>query len=241
MPGTIVAQSAGAGALAGTAQSLGQVLGRHLSEQLLLVARAQNVNLLDGDGVEPALDGVPYTAEAPGGVDQVHLTQTLGVVVLRHGRCLLDVRVHLGNLGDTDALEVHDGAASLEELAGLARAGGQTRVGEALVLNGEVGQHALGRGDLVHRGQVDATHLLNIDRTTILEGVSAILRDAYRQRAHRRLRLIGIWLGYLVCLVVVLRVELEERLLLGVVPDGDGLVKLGVGAPLLAVDEPAPN
>lgn len=39
--------------------------------------------------------------------------------------------------------------------------------------------------------------------------------------------------------VVVLRVELEYLLLLGVVPGGQQLVKLGVFPPLLGIDEPA--
>lgn len=45
---------------------------------------------------------------------------------------------------------------------------------------------------------------------------------------------------YLICLVVVLRVILEELLLFGVLPNRNGLIKLGVGAPFLAVNKPAP-
>lgn len=43
---------------------------------------------------------------------------------------------------------------------------------------------------------------------------------------------------YLVCLVVVLGVVLEEGLLLGVVPDRHRLVELGLFPPVFAVDEP---
>lgn len=43
---------------------------------------------------------------------------------------------------------------------------------------------------------------------------------------------------YLVGLVVVLGVVLEDLLLLGVVPVGDDVVEVGLLPPLLALDEP---
>jgi len=126
------------------------------------------VDLLHGDRVEPALDDGPNGAETPGGVDEVEAAKALGVVVLRHGAGLLDVAEHLGRLHQANALEVHDSAAGLEEKAGLAAAGGQAGVRQALVLDGKVREHALGGGDLVHGVKIDATELLDIDGATIL-------------------------------------------------------------------------
>lgn len=178
-PGAHIAHVAAAGALAATAELLGEVLGRHLREELLGVAAAEDVDLGDGDGVEPGLDDVPDGAEAPGRVDEVELAETLGVVVLREGRRLLDVAEDLGGLGETDALEVHNGAARLEEDAGLARAGGQARVGQTLVLDGQVGKHALGCCDLVHGSQVDLAKLLDVDGAAILVGRNVMLASLF--------------------------------------------------------------
>lgn len=69
-------------ALAGAAKGLGEVLGGNLLEEFRLVATTEDVDLLDGDGVEPALDDAPDGGEAPGGVDDVQLAEALRVVVL---------------------------------------------------------------------------------------------------------------------------------------------------------------
>lgn len=169
-PRTHVAHVAATGALAGTAKLLGEVLSGHLPEELLAVTAAEDVDLGNGDGVEPSLDDVPDGAEAPGRVDEVELAEALGVVVLREGGGLLDVAEDLGGLGEADALQVHDGAARLEEDAGLAGAGGQAGVGETLVLDSKVGKHALGCCDLVHGIQIDLAKLLDVDRAAILVG-----------------------------------------------------------------------
>lgn len=168
LPGTGIRVLAATLALADTTKLRGQVLGVDLLQQLALVATAKDVNLLDGDGVEPALDDTPDGGESPGGVDHVQLTQTFRVVVLGDGGGLTDVGVDGGDLGDGDTLEIHDGAAGLKEAAGLAGTGGQTGVGDQFVLDGKVLQHALGGGDLVHGSQVDATKGLDVDGATIL-------------------------------------------------------------------------
>lgn len=168
LPWTGVGQLTAAGALAGTTELLGQVLLRDLSEQLLLVTAAENVDLCDGDGVEELLDHAEDRGEAPGGVDQVQLAHALGVVVLRDGRSLLHVSVNAANVAETDALKIHDGARGFEEVARLARAGGQTRVGNLLVLDNQVLQHAVLGGDLVHGGEVDLAELLDVKGAAVL-------------------------------------------------------------------------
>lgn len=171
-PRASIAVLAATRALAGTAELLGEVLGRDLLEDLRLVTAAKDVDLLHGDGVEPALDNTPDGGEAPGGVDKVHLAETLGVVVLGDDGGLADVGVDLGNTGDGDALEVDDRAAGLEEVTGFAGAGGETGVGDALVLDGEVVEHTLAGGDLVHGSQVDTAEGLDVDWAAILIWVS---------------------------------------------------------------------
>lgn len=171
-PRASVAVLAATRALASTAKLLGKAFRGNLLQQVALVATAKDVDLLDSNGVQPALDDAPNGGEAPGSVDQVQLTQALRVVVLRNGRSLTDVRVDRGDLGQGDALEIHDGAAGLEQASGLARAGGQARVGKAFVLDGKVRKHALAGGDLVHGVQVNATKGLDVDGTAVLNSVS---------------------------------------------------------------------
>lgn len=168
LPGAEVGELTATGALARAAEFNGQVLSGDLGQKLLLVSAAENVDLADGDGVKEALDGTEDGAEAPRRVDQVKLAQAFGVVVLRDVGGLLDVPVDGWHTGDAHTLQVHNGAAGLEELAGLARASGQTWVSQLLVLRHQVLQHAVGSGDLVHLVQVDLAQLLDVDRAAIL-------------------------------------------------------------------------
>ena len=96
-------------------------------------------------------------------------------------------------------------------MARLAGAGRETRVGHLLVLDDEVGQHALVSGDLAHGVEVDLAELLDVQRPAILVG-----------------------------LVVVLRVVGEDLGLLLVVEVGDQVVEAAAEgrAPLLRVNEP---
>jgi len=169
LPWTSVGELAAALALARTTKVLWQVLSRYLREQLLLVRAAEDVDLGDGDGVKELLDDAEDAAEAPWCVDEVQLAETLWVVVLRNTGRLSDIAVDGRDVGQTDALKVHDCAASLEEVARFARAGGQTWVRDLLVLNDEVLEHALFRGDLVHGVQINLAKLLDVERTSILE------------------------------------------------------------------------
>jgi hypothetical protein len=169
LPWASVAQRTATRAVTGTTEFLRQVLGGNLCEQLCLVSRAQDVNLGAGDRVEELLDHAEDTRETPRRVDDVHLTETLGVVVLRDGRNSLQVAVDRCRLGNTDALQIEDGARGLEEVASLARASGQTRIGHLLVLADEVLNHALLAGDLANGGKVDVAKLLNVQRATVLE------------------------------------------------------------------------
>ena len=168
LPWASIAQRAASRAVARATESLGQVLGRDLCEQLCLVSGAQDVDLGAGNGVEELLDNAEDTGEAPGRVDDVHLSETLGVVVLGDGGDSLQVAIDGCCLGDTDALQVQDGAGCLEEVAGLARAGGQTGVGHLLVLADEVLYHALLAGNLAEGSEVDLAELLNVYGAAIL-------------------------------------------------------------------------
>lgn len=169
------------------------------------------MDLGDGDGVEEFLDDVEDAGETPWRVDDVQLAQPLGVVVLADSRGLLKVSVGTAHEAKADTLQVHDRAGGLEQVAGLARAGGQTGVGHLLVLDDKVGKHALIGGDLAHGFEVDLAELLDVE-----------------------------WSAVLVGLVVVLRVVLENLLLLRVIPVGNEVVQATIEgrAPLLGVNEP---
>jgi hypothetical protein len=168
-PWTRIAQRATTGAVARSAKLLRQVLSWDLSKELLLVSAAKNMDFGAGNGVKELLDHAEDTREAPGGVDDVHLTESLRVVVLTDGRDSLQIAVDGGGLGNTDALEVHDCARSLEQVARLAGACGQTRVGHLLVLADEVLDHTLLAGDLLEGGEVDLAELLDVEGAAILQ------------------------------------------------------------------------
>ena len=141
------------------------------------------MDLLDGDGVEEALDDAENAAETPGGVDQVQLTQSLGVVVLRDGRSLTNVSVHGRDVGDPDALQVHDCAAGFHQTVGLARTGGQAGVRQLLVFTDQVLQHSLTGGDLVHGVEVDLAQFFDVDGSAILSQIS-MARSVKRERKN---------------------------------------------------------
>ncbi len=145
-----------------------KVLRRHLAQQISLIATSQNVNFLHRHRIEEALDHTEHRREAPRRVDQVQLAQTLGVVVLRDGRGLLDVAVDGTDFADAHALEVHDRAAGFEQGAGFARAAGEAGVGDFFVFHDQVLQHAFGRRDFVHGGQIDLAELFDVDGSSVL-------------------------------------------------------------------------
>ena len=190
---------------------LRQVLLRDLRIKLLVVAATKNVDLGHSDWVQELLDDAENARETPRRIDDVQATETLRVVVLTDARRLLQVPVDTGRLHEPHALQVHDCATSLEQVSGLARAGGQTRIGHLLVLDHEVLQHAVVAGDLAHGFEVDVAERFDVKRSSVLVG-----------------------------LVVVLRVVLEDLRLLFVVEVGDEGVESATEGrpPLLAIDEP---
>jgi hypothetical protein len=237
-PGARIAQLAALLTLARPTERLGKVLRGDLCQQLGLVSAAQDVDLGAGDGVEELLDDAEDAGEAPGRVDDVHLTQTLRVVVLAdlgHGA---KVAVDGAGLADADALQVHDCARGLEEVAGFAGAGGEAGVGHLFVFADEVLNHAFLRGDLSEGGEVDIAELLDVEWAAILLVSEVLFRGQACERLYWVLREAE---TYLVGLVVVLGVELEHLGPLLVVEGADQLLDADASVlapPLLAVDEP---
>ena len=111
LPRSLIAQRTSALAVAAAAEDFREVLLGHLAEEFLFVAGAEDVDFLDGDGVEEALDDAEDAGEAPGGVDEVKLAEAFGVVVLGDGGCLFDVAVDRTDFGDAHAFQVHYRAA----------------------------------------------------------------------------------------------------------------------------------
>lgn len=114
LPWTSIAQFTTTLTFTSTTKLLWQMLLGHLRKQFGLIVRSQHLDLVDRNRVQESLDSVEDAAESPGCVDQVQLTQTFGVVVLRNGGGLTDVSIDRRDAGDSDALEVHDGAAGFE-------------------------------------------------------------------------------------------------------------------------------
>ena len=168
LPGPHIAELAASRTRTVAAKLLGQVLLGNLAQQLGLVMAAEDVDLLDGDGVEEALDDAEDGGEAPGRVDQIEFAQPLRVVVLRDGRGLLHVAVHRRHPAQADAFQVHDRAARLQQRAGLARTRRQPRVRHLFVFHHQVLQHPLRRRDLVHGVEVDFAELFDVDGSAVL-------------------------------------------------------------------------
>ena len=129
------------------------------------------MDLLDGDWVEEVLDQGKEGGETEWCVDNVELSEALRVVVLGNGGSL--VNVSQGGLGvpHGDTLKVEDRAAGLEEVAGLAGASWETWVGQLLVLDGEVLEHALLGREFVHFWEINLAELLDVEWATILESI----------------------------------------------------------------------
>jgi len=128
--------------------------------------------LADSNWIQKPLDNSEHTGKTPWRVDDVQLAQTLGIMILGDRRGLLDVAVDAGYACYAHTLHVHDGAACFEEFAGLAGAGGESGVGDFLVFDDEVGEHAFGGGDFVHGVQVDVAVLFDVDWAAILRSES---------------------------------------------------------------------
>lgn len=186
----------------------GQVFGRDLLEELVLVLVTENLDLVDGDGVEPALDDGPDSGEDVGRVDDVELAHRLRVVVLTDVGGLLNVSGDLPELRDTDVLKVHDGAGSLDELLLVSGADGKTFSLELFVLDDELLDLTFWSGDLVKSLEIELAELLNVDRTTVF-----------------------------VSLVVVLGIVLIDLLLFGVLERVVKLLDLELGPPLFGLGE----
>ena len=88
--------------------------------------------------------------------------------VMRTRCSVLNKVLDLPELGDTDALEVHDRAARLDEVAGDGRADGQAVALELFVLDDERLELAFGRSDLIQLGEVELAELLDVDRPAVL-------------------------------------------------------------------------
>jgi hypothetical protein len=116
-------------------------------------------------------------------------------------------------------------------VASLAGAGRETGIGDALVLDSQVGKHALSGGDLVHGVQVDTAKSLDVDGSAILYTRKSVGQHTITSASTAIL-------SYLIGLVVKLSVVLSDLSLLRVVPDRHGLVKLGILSPFLSVQKP---
>jgi len=186
LPRTLITKHTTALALTTASEHLGQILFRHLAQQLLLVTAAQDMDFIHGDRVQEPLDERKHGAETPGGVDDVQLPQPLRVVVLADAAGLLDVVVDGGGLAEADAFKVHDCAAGFQEGVCAAGAGGQAGVGDFFVLDHEVGEHAFGGGDFVHGGEVDFAELFDVERAAVLGCGGRVSLDCYWEEGGGR-------------------------------------------------------
>lgn len=153
-PRSIVTQATPTDALARPSKLLGQVLGGDLREELVPVRAPDDVDLANGDLVEPDLDDGPHGAERPRRVDDVELAHDLRVAVLPDRRRRHDVLPDAVKVGERDALQVQDRAECLHRVPDRARGGGHARRQRTLVLADQPVQQPFLRRDRVERSNV---------------------------------------------------------------------------------------
>ena len=112
-PRTHIAQTAPTGTLTRPTKVLGQVLRGDLCEELVLVRAPDDLDLADGDLVEPELDDAPHGGECPRRVYDVEFAHDLWVAVLADGGRPGDVVLHAVKVGKRHALQVQDRAERL--------------------------------------------------------------------------------------------------------------------------------
>ena len=110
IPRARVAQRTSTCATARATKIRGQVLSWDLCEEFFLAIAGWDIDFRDCDGVEPWLDDAPHRRERPRRVDDVELAHGLWVSVLTDARCLHHIVLHSVEGGDTDTLEIEDGA-----------------------------------------------------------------------------------------------------------------------------------
>jgi len=140
-----------------------------LREQLGLVPRTQDMYLGHRYRIQELLDHRECAGEAPRGIYDVKSAESLGIVVLGDGGRALEVTVDTWDRSQAYSFSVHDCAASLEEVAGFSTAGGETGVGEFLVFDCEVLEHAVIGGYCGELCEVDFAELFDVDWSTVLE------------------------------------------------------------------------
>jgi hypothetical protein len=106
----IAAETAALAAAESAVDEVRQAGWVYVLEQFLLVAAAQDVDLLLGLVVDPHLHDGPDAREEEWRVEDEHAPQDLRVVVLRHFRGRLHELVGRTRLRQLDVLEVQDGA-----------------------------------------------------------------------------------------------------------------------------------
>lgn len=92
-PWTLIAKHTPAltSTLAGSTKSLWKILCWNLCEKLLLVTTTQDVDLLNGDRIQPTFHDAPDGGKSPWCIDHVEFSESLWIVVLRHVGSQFDV------------------------------------------------------------------------------------------------------------------------------------------------------
>jgi hypothetical protein len=126
VPRTSIAHRAAPRARTRPAKLLGQILGRDLRQQLILVARIQDINLRHRHLIQPRLDHAPDGGERPGRVDDIKLAHTFRVPVLADRGRRHDVVLDAIEIRHGDPLQVKDRAGGFDRVADQTGGGRQT-------------------------------------------------------------------------------------------------------------------
>ena len=79
-------------------------------QQLRLVPASQDLDLANGDLIQPGLDQSPNGREQIGSVDDVEFTHALWVPILANGRSLANIVLDADEVAERDVFEVKNGA-----------------------------------------------------------------------------------------------------------------------------------
>ena len=108
VPWASIAERAPTRAFAGSSKFFREILLWNLFKELRLTIA--NIDLADGDLVEPWLNEPPDGAKPPWGIYDVEFAHAFGIVFLAYLGGLVDIILDCHKVGESDVVEIEDGA-----------------------------------------------------------------------------------------------------------------------------------
>ena len=128
-----------------------------------------DVNLGDGDFIQPPLDKVPNSRKTPRSINDVKFAHGFRVTILSDCGCFGDIVSYFVELPQADTLQVEDGARCLYQLALDKAAGRESFEGASLVFRDQLFQEAFLCSDSIKSLDIYVAESLYVNGSTILQ------------------------------------------------------------------------